>query len=112
MSERVRKVNSVIKREISELIMKNANFKPNVFVTISKVDTTSDLRYTRIFVRVIPYSDINYAMKTLEHEKIAIQNMLHKLLGYLRSSRQEHGLLINFGASKLQINKYILNNCI
>ncbi len=31
-----------------------------------------------------------------------------QLLGYLRSSRIEHGLLINFGAPKLQIKKYIL----
>jgi len=31
-----------------------------------------------------------------------------QLLGYLRSSRIEHGLLINFGASKLQIKKYVL----
>ena len=30
------------------------------------------------------------------------------LLGYLRSSRIEHGLLINFGAPKLRIKKYIL----
>jgi len=28
--------------------------------------------------------------------------------GYLRSSKIEHGLLINFGAAKLQIKKYIL----
>ena len=33
-----------------------------------------------------------------------------QLLGYLRASRIEHGLLINFGASKLQIKKYILND--
>lgn len=31
-----------------------------------------------------------------------------QLLGYLRSSRIEHGLLINFGAPKLQIKKYAL----
>ncbi len=31
-----------------------------------------------------------------------------QLLGYLRSSKIEHGLLINFGAPKLQIKKYIL----
>ncbi|HJV66362.1 MAG TPA: GxxExxY protein [Geomonas sp.] len=31
-----------------------------------------------------------------------------QLLGYLRSSRMEHGLLINFGAPKLEIKKYIL----
>lgn len=32
-----------------------------------------------------------------------------QLLGYLRASRIEHGLLINFGAPQLQIRKYILN---
>ena len=31
-----------------------------------------------------------------------------QLLGYLRSSRREHGLLVNFGAPKLYIRKYIL----
>src|SRR5438128_1193099 len=30
-----------------------------------------------------------------------------QLLGYLRASRTEHGLLINFGAAKYQIKKYI-----
>jgi len=32
-----------------------------------------------------------------------------QLLGYLRSSRIEHGLLINFGNQKLQIKKYALS---
>jgi GxxExxY protein len=31
-----------------------------------------------------------------------------QLLGYLRGSRIQHGLLINFGGPKLQIKKYIL----
>ena len=31
-----------------------------------------------------------------------------QLLGYLRAARVEHGLLINFGAPKLEIKKYIL----
>ena len=30
-----------------------------------------------------------------------------QLLGYLRASRVEHGLLINFGAAKYQIKKFI-----
>ena len=33
-----------------------------------------------------------------------------QLLGYLRASRIEHGLLVNFGAAKFQIKKYILND--
>jgi GxxExxY protein len=31
-----------------------------------------------------------------------------QLLGYLRAARIEHGLLINFGARRLEIKKYIL----
>jgi GxxExxY protein len=33
-----------------------------------------------------------------------------QLLGYLRATRIEHGLLINFGAPKLQIKKYVLSD--
>ena len=44
------------------------------------------------------------ACQTLANEHIA------QLLGYLRASRIEHGLLINFGAPKLQIKKYALSD--
>jgi len=33
-----------------------------------------------------------------------------QLLGYLRACRIEHGLLINFGAPKLEIKKYVLSD--
>jgi GxxExxY protein len=32
-----------------------------------------------------------------------------QVLGYLKSSRLENALLVNFGSSKFQIKKYILN---
>ena len=32
-----------------------------------------------------------------------------QLLGYLRASKMEHGLLVNFGSRKLQIKKFIVN---
>ncbi len=32
-----------------------------------------------------------------------------QLLGYLRACQVEHGVLINFGAPKLQIRKYVLS---
>lgn len=43
------------------------------------------------------------AVKALADEHVA------QLLGYLRSSRREHGLLINFGAPKLEVRKYALS---
>ncbi len=80
MSDRIRKMNSLIEHEMGELMLRNVDFKPGVFVTISKVDTTDDLRYTRVFVRVYPAKDIDYGLKTLEHEKKTLQRFLHKKL--------------------------------
>ncbi|HEY0764532.1 MAG TPA: GxxExxY protein [Pyrinomonadaceae bacterium] len=42
-------------------------------------------------------------VRALDDEHIA------QILGYLRASRIEHGLLINFGAARLEVKKYILN---
>ncbi len=39
--------------------------------------------------------------------KAIIDEHTAQLLGYLRASRIEHGLLINFGASKLELKKYV-----
>jgi GxxExxY protein len=44
------------------------------------------------------------ACRALADEHIA------QLLGYLRASHLEHGLLINFGAPKLEIRKYALSD--
>jgi GxxExxY protein len=44
------------------------------------------------------------ACKAIANEHIS------QLLGYLRASKIEHGLLINFGAPKLQIKKYVLSD--
>lgn len=44
------------------------------------------------------------ACRTLADEHIA------QILGYLKSARMEHGLLINFGSFKFQIKKYIFSH--
>lgn len=46
------------------------------------------------------------AVRSIADEHIA------QILGYLRASRIEHGLLINFGAPRFQIRKFILNDAI
>jgi GxxExxY protein len=46
------------------------------------------------------------ACKALADEHVA------QLLGYLRGSRIEHGLLINFGSSKLEMQKFVLSDAV
>jgi len=46
------------------------------------------------------------AVKRLEDEHVA------QVLGYLRASRLEHALLINFGGGKYEIRKFILQDAL
>ena len=61
------------------------------------------------------YADI-FLENQLLIELKAVAHMLDEhtaqLLGYLRASRVEHGVLINFGAPKFQIRKYALREAL
>jgi len=80
VSTRIDKINELIKHQVNDIILKDLSLKSGVFVTISKVDTTSDMRYARVFISIFPEREINYAAKTLNREIFRIQGELNKRL--------------------------------
>lgn len=80
MSFRMQKINSLIREQVGELFARELDLKPGVFLTVLKVDTTSDLRYTNVFVSVFPEKEGNYVMTALRNEKSNIQRVLNKRL--------------------------------
>lgn len=52
----------------------------------------------------------NQLIVELKAARHVVEEHVAQLLGYLRASRIEHGLLVNFGAAKFQIKKYIMND--
>lgn len=80
MRSRLPKINGLIRKHVSEIISRELDLKPGVFLTVSKVDTSPDLRYTRIFVSVFPEKDSEYAMKTVKKEIYRLQGILNKKL--------------------------------
>ncbi|OGI28668.1 MAG: hypothetical protein A2288_00810 [Candidatus Moranbacteria bacterium RIFOXYA12_FULL_44_15] len=80
MNTRVAKINGLIQDILNNIILKDLSLKEGVFITISKVDTTSDLRYTRVSVSIFPEREIKYAVKTLEHELYKMQGTLNRKL--------------------------------
>ena len=85
MSDRIPKINTLVKQYIGEIILRDLSLKPGVFVTVSKVDTSPDLRYTRVFVSIFPEKETDYAEKTLIKEVYHIQgkfNQKMKLKNY------------------------------
>ena len=51
----------------------------------------------------------NRLLVELKACRTIIEEHTAQTLGYLKSARIEHGLLINFGSSKFEIKKYILS---
>lgn len=80
MSERITKINNLIKQHVAEILARELSLKPGIFLTVSKVDTSKDLRYTKAFISVFPYKESTYAMKTLSKEIYSIQGKLNKKL--------------------------------
>jgi len=80
MSLRIQKINELLRQHMSELLFKELSLKEGVFLTIAKVDTTSDLRYTRIFLSIFPEKETGYVEKTLGKEVYQLQGKLNRLL--------------------------------
>ncbi len=68
-------------REVfSDLLDQEISLKQGVLVTIAKVDTTPDLRYTRVSVSIFPEQEEGYALATLRHEQSRLQKALNSKL--------------------------------
>ncbi|MFC1898036.1 GxxExxY protein [Candidatus Cloacimonadota bacterium] len=86
------------------LIKKGLDIKQQYSIKVKDEDGTvlGDF-YADLFVENSIIIELK-ACSTIVNEHIA------QILGYLRATGIEHGLLINFGNRKLQIKKYILTS--
>ena len=65
-SNRIGRINEEIQRELSTLIRTVKDPRVHGLVSITAVDTTSDLRYSKIYVSVLDKSDVKEVVKGLK----------------------------------------------
>ena len=65
-SNRIGRINEEIQRELSSLIRTVKDPRVHGLVSITAVDTTSDLRYAKVYVSVLDQSDVNEVLKGLK----------------------------------------------
>lgn len=65
-SNRIGRINEEIQRELSTLIRTVKDPRVHGMVSITAVDTTSDLRYSKIYVSVLDKSDVKEVVKGLK----------------------------------------------
>ena len=78
MSQRLSRVNELLKREISACIEKSFEF-PNILVTVHDVDTAQDLKAAKVFIGVIGgEGEIARVIKKLNSKHGFIQGVVMK----------------------------------
>ena len=80
MSSRLDRVNELIRTSVAEIISREIDLPPGVFATVTKVDTSADLRYARVFVSVYPEKKFGKTMEFLRKNIYFVQGLLNKKL--------------------------------
>ncbi|OGI25134.1 MAG: ribosome-binding factor A [Candidatus Moranbacteria bacterium RBG_13_45_13] len=80
MHSRIDRINELIKETLAKIIAEEVDFPPDIFVTVTRVDTSRDLRYARVFVSVFPEKKFSRVMEILKREAYSIQGMLNRKL--------------------------------
>lgn len=79
-SLRLQKVNELLRKQLGEIMERELSLKEGVIITIAKIDTSKDLRYTRMFISVFPEKETHYVTETLKKELSQIQKTLYSKL--------------------------------
>ncbi len=79
MSQRIKRVNELLREEISEILLREVDFG-DTLVTITEVNTSPDLRQAKIKISVNPIEKNESALKIIKNNIYKLQQALNKKL--------------------------------
>ena len=80
MSKRIQRVNELIKRELSQILLRDVEFPRDILVTVTRVETSPDLRESRVYVSTMPAIKSREILKVLNQLIYGIQQEINKRL--------------------------------
>ena len=80
MSERIQRVNQLIKKEFSQILLREVDFPKDILVTITRVDTSPNLRESKVFISTVPEDKAQRVLKILNQEIYELQQKINRRL--------------------------------
>ena len=80
MSKRILQVNQLIQKEISQILLREVDFPEDVLVTVTRVETSVDLKQAKVYISTLPENKILNVLKILNRSIYFIQQKLNKRL--------------------------------
>ena len=79
-SKRVNKINEILKRTIGGIVLKDFDIPENSLITVTRVETTSNLIKSKVFISVIPQEKEKEIIASLRKYVYYIQQKINKKL--------------------------------
>jgi len=80
MSNRVEKVNSLLRDEISKIIFRDFAFSPEILVTLTRVDCSSNLIEAKAYISVFPEDKADGIIRMLSKNVYDVQYKINRTL--------------------------------
>lgn len=80
MSNRINRINQLIKEELAQIIFREVEFLPGILVTLTRVETTPNLNESKVYVSVLPEEKKETVFKELKRQIWRLQQLLNKRL--------------------------------
>ncbi len=80
MSLRLQKINQLLRREISQILLREMEFFPGTLVTVTRAEATVDFYRAKIYISVIPEEQSSKILRILNREIYHLQQVLNKRL--------------------------------
>lgn len=80
MSKRSEQVSEVIRRELNEFIIRGLEPPKDLLITITKIETSEDLKHTQIFASILPINKTGTAIRFLNNNLGRMRHFLTQKL--------------------------------
>ncbi len=80
VSDRIVKVNKNIQRTLSTILLEEADVPKGVLVTISRVETTRNLRFSTVWIYIAPPARAEETLELLKPQMYDIQGSLNRAI--------------------------------
>jgi len=80
VSKRIPRVNQLIQQELSQIILREIEFPKDILVTVTRIETSSNLIESKIYVSVMPEEKTSKVFQILNRQVYELQQKLNQRL--------------------------------
>lgn len=80
MPNRIPQVNQLLKKELGRIMLKEIDFPEGVLVTLTRVETSSNLIQAKVYISAIPEIKLSEVLKILNGQIYFLQQKLNERL--------------------------------